>query len=590
MKLYMLYWILSFNFFSIFIFLISITAGVEFYNCMIDIWLNILCLFMVLVLVLIGSYVYFISFNYLSIIEYYLFLFYIYVFLFLMYSFCLLYCIIIIFAYYKWIGLNSYLLINYWSPKTYCGIKAVVYNKYADSIFLLLLTSYWFINYLFINSIEINLWYYYIINFEFNPYYINYYNSLFLLFIYFCKSAQFPFSFWLLYAMSAPTPISSLLHSSTLVIIGVYLILIFDLLYYIFSYLYELFYYLASFNPYISLFVSLIIGFWLSDIKSLIACSTINNLSYIFISCNFDLLLVLYYILAHALFKSLIFLYVGSFIHIQLNFQSLFKIKFYNSLIKILFISAVIILIFSFSKEDIIHCSNLIYNSTFIYILILLSGIFTNIYNLKIYIYCFYNSFNDMFNYTCFILSILTFNSILIDQCLDFYFYFDSFSLFNALDFGSLFSLFSFFSIPFYNGSGSFISIFFIPLFISFLFYLYFPVLIFSPFSNLECFYVDCYNPENIIPPFLFYFTFQVIFLLFSTEFLRAPIHSISLFTGCSSSYSLYYIHYLTSFQFIYSFISSTTFLIILKAKRPCQIFSMGVVKCSKNNDKFQAS
>ena len=150
------------------------------------IWLNILCLFMVLVLVLIGSYVYFISFNYLSIIEYYLFLFYIYVFLFLMYSFCLLYCIIIIFAYYKWIGLNSYLLINYWSPKTYCGIKAVVYNKYADSIFLLLLTSYWFINYLFINSIEINLWYYYIINFEFNPYYINYYNSLLMIFIYFC--------------------------------------------------------------------------------------------------------------------------------------------------------------------------------------------------------------------------------------------------------------------------------------------------------------------------------------------------------------------------------------------------------------------
>ena len=63
-------------------------------------------------------------------------------------------------------------------------------------------------------------------------------------------------------------------------------------------------------------------------------------------------------------------------------------------------------------------------------------------------------------------------------------------------------------------------------------------------------------------------------------------LNSISLFTGCSSSYSLYYIHYLTSFQFIYSFISSTTFLIILKAKRPCQIFSMGVVKCSKNNDK----
>jgi NADH:ubiquinone oxidoreductase subunit 5 (subunit L)/multisubunit Na+/H+ antiporter MnhA subunit len=257
-------------------------------------------------------------------------------------------------------------------------------------------------------------------------------------------------------------------------------------------------------------------------------------------------LVSVFHILIHALFKSLLFLLAGSLIHIQSNFQSLYKMKLNNSLIKILFIAGVIVLIFSFSKEGIIHCSNSMYSSTFVYVLGFLCGMLTTIYSLKIYIYCFYLSYYGVL-YSSFILPMLTITSILIDQCLDSCFSFCSLSLFFSLDFGELFSFSSSDSILHF----SIISIFFSSIFFS---------VFFSPLMLLQIYL--------FLSSELSYFTFQLAFILFSTFFFKAPIHSIELFTGCSSCYCLYHIHYLTSFQYILFFISLILLLLVILLDR----------------------
>nr|YP_010688283.1 NADH dehydrogenase subunit 5 [Layahima chiangi]WBR65503.1 NADH dehydrogenase subunit 5 [Layahima chiangi] len=133
------------------------------------------------------------------------------------------------------------------------------------------------------------------------------------------KSAQIPFSSWLPAAMAAPTPVSALVHSSTLVTAGVYLLIRFNLL---FSNTY-----LSKLLLLISVLTMFMAGLGANyefDLKKIIALSTLSQLGLMMSILSMGYAdLAFFHLLIHALFKALLFMCAGSIIHNMKNTQDI---------------------------------------------------------------------------------------------------------------------------------------------------------------------------------------------------------------------------------------------------------------------------
>ncbi len=140
------------------------------------------------------------------------------------------------------------------------------------------------------------------------------------------KRAQIPFSAWLPAAMAAPTPVSSLVHSSTLVTAGIYLLIRFRGLLY-----------LGGIRLYILLagiFTIVIAGLsalFETDIKKVVALSTLSQLGLIIsaLGCGITQI-AFFHLINHAFFKALLFIAVGNIIHLSGDYQDLRRLGLFQ--------------------------------------------------------------------------------------------------------------------------------------------------------------------------------------------------------------------------------------------------------------------
>ncbi len=209
------------------------------------------------------------------------------------------------------VGLSSYLLINYWHQRrapVEAGKKAFIMNAVGDATFVLAL----FVLVQQIGSLD------YGIVFAEAPEALGEGSTLAVLVALgllggaVAKSAQIPLHTWLPDAMEGPTPVSALIHAATMVTAGVYLIARTSPLFELAIDVQEL----AGILGAVTLLAAGLIALVQTDIKRVIAYSTMSQIGYMFVAVGLGAYGPgMFHLMTHAFFKALLFMTAGVVIH-----------------------------------------------------------------------------------------------------------------------------------------------------------------------------------------------------------------------------------------------------------------------------------
>ena len=218
--------------------------------------------------------------------------------------------ILVVYVFWELVGLGSYLLIGFWFHKKSAADaakKAFLTTRLGDIGFLLAILLIW----TKADTFNIPL----IQSLAQNHKLSDTVLTLFALGIFagaVGKSAQFPLHVWLPDAMEGPTPVSSLIHAATMVAAGVYLV---ARMYPVFQVSEEALKTVAYIGGFTAIFAASI-GIVVTDIKRVLAYSTISQLGYMMLGLGVGAYSAgVFHLFNHAFFKALLFLAAGSVIH-----------------------------------------------------------------------------------------------------------------------------------------------------------------------------------------------------------------------------------------------------------------------------------
>ena len=211
------------------------------------------------------------------------------------------------------------------------------------------------------------------------------------------KSAQLPLQTWLPDAMAGPTPISALIHAATMVTAGVYLIARTHVLF-------EIAPSVQLLVAWIGLITLLMAGFTAltqSDIKRILAFSTVSQIGYMFLGLGVGAWsAAIFHLMTHAFFKALLFLASGTVILSVHHEQSIFKmgglrkalpVSFASFLIGSLALTAFPYTSGYFSKDEILLAAlELEGVGTLLWLGGVLGALFTGIYTFRLFFIVFY--------------------------------------------------------------------------------------------------------------------------------------------------------------------------------------------------------